>query len=190
MVSNLLSNAIKYSPSGGTVRVSAQRMHGHVRVSVSDPGIGIPLDQHDRVFSRFFRAQSTDTRDSGLGLGLAPRARSSPRTAARWGSRASKDRARASGSSFPLAKIRRRLRRRHDDFQRGTPSRFRREQGRAKLAPAAGAWLTGGSACRKIVMVSARAGAGISAARLGEVFCSAQKVDGVERTRDELVGVE
>ena len=63
VVSNLLSNAIKYSPSGGTVRVSAQRMHGHVRVSVSDPGIGIPLDQHDRVFSRFFRAQSTDMRD-------------------------------------------------------------------------------------------------------------------------------
>jgi PAS domain S-box-containing protein len=72
VVSNLLSNAIKYSPSGGTVRVSALRASGRVRVSVADPGVGIPADQHERVFSRFFRAQSTDTRGiQGLGLGLA-----------------------------------------------------------------------------------------------------------------------
>jgi signal transduction histidine kinase len=72
VASNLLSNAIKYSPGGGTIRVWAERLNGRVRVSVTDPGIGIPTDQQERVFSRFFRAQSMGTRGiQGLGLGLA-----------------------------------------------------------------------------------------------------------------------
>jgi signal transduction histidine kinase len=72
VVSNLLSNAIKYSPGGGTIRVWAQRSNGSIRVVVEDPGIGIPTDQQERVFSRFFRAQSSGTRGiQGLGLGLA-----------------------------------------------------------------------------------------------------------------------
>jgi PAS domain S-box-containing protein len=72
VVSNLLSNAIKYSPEGGTIRVWAQRTDETVKVAVEDPGIGIPPDQQERVFSRFFRAQSSGTRGiKGLGLGLA-----------------------------------------------------------------------------------------------------------------------
>ena len=75
VLSNLLSNAIKYSPGGGTIRVWAQRTNGKngtIRVVVEDPGIGIPAEQQDRVFSRFFRAQSSGTRGiQGLGLGLA-----------------------------------------------------------------------------------------------------------------------
>jgi len=72
VVSNVLSNAIKYSPGGGTIRVWAQRSDGTIRVVVEDPGIGIPADQQERVFSRFFRAQSSGTRGiQGLGLGLA-----------------------------------------------------------------------------------------------------------------------
>jgi PAS domain S-box-containing protein len=72
VVSNLLSNAIKYSPGGGTIRVWAEHTERGVKVVVGDPGIGIPVDQQERVFSRFFRAQSAGTRGiQGLGLGLA-----------------------------------------------------------------------------------------------------------------------
>ena len=72
VVSNLLSNSIKYSPGGGVVRVRGATLDGHVRVSVSDEGIGIAADQQDRVFSRFFRADSSVAREiRGVGLGLA-----------------------------------------------------------------------------------------------------------------------
>jgi signal transduction histidine kinase len=72
VVANLLSNAIKYSPGGGSVRVAAQRVDGRVRASVSDTGVGIPADEQNRVFSKFFRAQSPGPPASeGQGLGLA-----------------------------------------------------------------------------------------------------------------------
>jgi signal transduction histidine kinase len=72
VVANLLSNAIKYSPGGGTIRVWAQRSDSTVRVVVEDSGIGIPEDQQEQVFSRFFRAESSGARGiGGLGLGLA-----------------------------------------------------------------------------------------------------------------------
>ena len=72
VVANLLSNAIKYSPGGGTIRVRAERTHATVSVVVEDAGIGIPADQQEFVFSRFFRADSPGNRGiEGLGLGLA-----------------------------------------------------------------------------------------------------------------------
>ncbi|WP_426756264.1 ATP-binding protein [Myxococcus sp. Y35] len=68
---NLMENAFKYSPSGGTVRVRVRRDGGHVRVSVQDEGIGIPQDQHERLFERFFRAHNAPISGfGGLGLGL------------------------------------------------------------------------------------------------------------------------
>jgi signal transduction histidine kinase len=72
VVSNLLSNAIKYSPDGGLVRVRGESVDGRLRVSVADAGIGIPPEEQPRVFSRFYRGESLDTRGiTGLGLGLA-----------------------------------------------------------------------------------------------------------------------
>ncbi len=72
VVANLISNAIKYSPQGGRVAVAAGRGGDRVAVSVTDEGIGIPADQRDRMFSRFFRVDSSDTRRiGGTGLGLA-----------------------------------------------------------------------------------------------------------------------
>ncbi|HUH15234.1 MAG TPA: response regulator, partial [Gaiellaceae bacterium] len=69
---NLLSNAIKYSPEGGTVVVSATRAPDAVRVSVRDEGLGIPAAQQRKIFDRFFRVDSSDTRRiGGTGLGLA-----------------------------------------------------------------------------------------------------------------------
>ncbi len=73
VIASLVSNAIKYSPEGGQVELRADEpTGGFVRVSVSDAGVGIPLDQQPQVFEGFFRADSTDTRTIyGAGLGLA-----------------------------------------------------------------------------------------------------------------------
>ncbi|HEX7144452.1 MAG TPA: response regulator, partial [Gaiellaceae bacterium] len=72
VLGNLLSNAIKYSPHGGVVQVRLQPNGTAVRLSVSDEGLGIPGTQQGGVFSKFFRADSSDTREiGGTGLGLA-----------------------------------------------------------------------------------------------------------------------
>lgn len=72
VVENLLSNAIKYSPAGGSVKLAAEVKDGVARVSVTDSGLGIPADQQGQVFTKFFRVDSSDTREiGGTGLGLA-----------------------------------------------------------------------------------------------------------------------
>jgi signal transduction histidine kinase/DNA-binding response OmpR family regulator len=72
VIANLLSNAIKYSPNGGLVTITATPREGFARVHVSDSGLGIPVEQQAQVFTRFFRADSSDTREiGGTGLGLA-----------------------------------------------------------------------------------------------------------------------
>jgi signal transduction histidine kinase len=66
---NLLQNAIKYSPHGGAIHVELACWSGHVTVAVRDRGIGIPEEEQQQLFTRFFRA--TNTRDlSGMGIGL------------------------------------------------------------------------------------------------------------------------
>lgn len=69
---NLLSNAVKFTPAGGTVTVRVTASVDHVRLAVADTGLGIPADEVDRLFSRFFRT-TTATRNAvpGVGLGLA-----------------------------------------------------------------------------------------------------------------------
>ena len=72
VIANLLSNAIKYSPAGGAVTITAIPREGFARVTVSDSGLGIPVEQQAQVFTRFFRVDSSDTREiGGTGLGLA-----------------------------------------------------------------------------------------------------------------------
>lgn len=68
--SNLIANASKYSPEGTTVRVASLTDGGYVRVTVSDEGPGIPLDEQPRLFQRFFRARDVREAAGGLGLGL------------------------------------------------------------------------------------------------------------------------
>lgn len=73
IVGNLLSNAIKYSPEGGgiDVTVTAEEQDGVARVSVRDPGIGIPATQQERLFERFGRAENAkELGIGGTGLGL------------------------------------------------------------------------------------------------------------------------
>jgi signal transduction histidine kinase/DNA-binding response OmpR family regulator/CHASE3 domain sensor protein len=72
VVGNLISNAIKYSPKGGPVKVEAEQRNGSIRVAVRDRGLGIPADQQRKLFTKFFRVDTSDTREiGGTGLGLA-----------------------------------------------------------------------------------------------------------------------
>jgi signal transduction histidine kinase len=71
VVGNLLSNAIKYSPEGGTVELAAERQGSDVRIVVRDEGLGIPEDQQERIFTKFFRGDAGATGITGTGLGLA-----------------------------------------------------------------------------------------------------------------------
>ncbi|MBM3261340.1 HAMP domain-containing histidine kinase [Candidatus Kaiserbacteria bacterium] len=72
ILQNLIENAIKYSKVGGMVRVSVEKAgEGMVGITVADQGIGIPADQQQQVFTRFFRAPNAikmETDGSGLGL--------------------------------------------------------------------------------------------------------------------------
>jgi heavy metal sensor kinase len=72
VVVNLLDNAIKYTPSGGRVRLAVRREAGYAVLEVSDNGIGIPAEALPHVFQRFFRVDSSRSRDQGgAGLGLS-----------------------------------------------------------------------------------------------------------------------
>ena len=70
--SNLIENAIKYNRDGGWVKVVLKSDHKYFYVSVSDSGFGIPEDQIDYIFERFYRVdKSHSTEIEGTGLGLA-----------------------------------------------------------------------------------------------------------------------
>jgi signal transduction histidine kinase len=72
VVGNLISNAIKYSPDGGPVKVEGSQRNGTVAVIVTDCGLGVPAEQQPRLFEKFFRVDTHDTRRiGGTGLGLA-----------------------------------------------------------------------------------------------------------------------
>ncbi|MEQ1764664.1 MAG: hybrid sensor histidine kinase/response regulator [Pyrinomonadaceae bacterium] len=72
IVNNLLSNAVKFTPDGGTITFSLEKVDGSARISVSDTGEGISKEFLPRVFERYKQANnSTTNRKGGLGLGLA-----------------------------------------------------------------------------------------------------------------------
>lgn len=77
VVFNLVDNAVKYTPSGGTITLSAAAREGSVEISVSDTGVGIPAEVGDRVFEPFYRVPEVQPlrgqASSGLGLALAKR---------------------------------------------------------------------------------------------------------------------
>jgi signal transduction histidine kinase len=70
ILTNLLSNAIKYSPQGGSVELALGYQADQVILSVRDHGIGIPLQDQERLFETFHRAANVNT-IQGTGLGLA-----------------------------------------------------------------------------------------------------------------------
>jgi PAS domain S-box-containing protein len=71
VLSNLVGNAVKYSPQGGTIWVGGRADQGGVTVYVADQGIGISPEEHERIFDRFHRVESSlHRRTEGTGLGL------------------------------------------------------------------------------------------------------------------------
>ena len=72
LLANLLSNAIQHSPAGGVVRVELDRQGSELSIAVNDQGLGIPRDEQERIFERFYRSDASRSRQSGgTGLGLA-----------------------------------------------------------------------------------------------------------------------
>jgi len=72
LVFNLADNAIKYTPRGGTIKVSIQRSGEWACLAVQDTGIGIPIEEQQKVFQRFYRsAEARSGGQGGSGLGLA-----------------------------------------------------------------------------------------------------------------------
>src|SRR5262249_13309104 len=72
VVWNLLANAVKFTPKGGRVQVSLERVNSHVEIAVSDTGEGIDPAFLSHVFERFRQAETgTERVHGGLGLGLA-----------------------------------------------------------------------------------------------------------------------
>jgi two-component system, OmpR family, sensor histidine kinase KdpD len=68
---NLLDNAAKYSPAGTTVCLQSWRDQHSVCLQVLDEGSGIPADEVERIFDKFYRVQKGDQVRAGTGLGLA-----------------------------------------------------------------------------------------------------------------------
>jgi signal transduction histidine kinase len=71
VISNLLTNAVKYSPGADKVVVTCRNFHGYVMVSVHDDGIGLEKQHINKIFDRYYRVETTETRQiSGFGIGL------------------------------------------------------------------------------------------------------------------------
>lgn len=68
---NLIENAAKYSPQGSLITISVTEESSRVLITITDEGPGIPENDLERIFERFFRAQAGDYRRAGVGLGLS-----------------------------------------------------------------------------------------------------------------------
>lgn len=72
LMRNLLENAVRYTPEGGAIALEVDLVGDMAVISVSDTGIGIPLESQGRIFERFYRVDRARSRDKGgTGLGLA-----------------------------------------------------------------------------------------------------------------------
>ncbi len=72
VIGNLLGNAVRYNRDEGWVRVSTRRESEHIVLTIADSGIGIPPEDLDRIFERFYRVEKARSQDAGgTGLGLS-----------------------------------------------------------------------------------------------------------------------
>ena len=70
VVFNLLSNAVKFTPDEGRITITAARAADEVRVAVADTGVGIAVEDRDRVFEEFTQTKDGEQQSEGTGLGL------------------------------------------------------------------------------------------------------------------------
>jgi len=70
LLRNLVENAVKYTPGGGTVDIAVRAEKDKVDVVVEDSGPGIPPEERERVFDRFYRVAGSEAAGSGLGLAI------------------------------------------------------------------------------------------------------------------------
>ncbi|MBU6409274.1 MAG: HAMP domain-containing histidine kinase, partial [Verrucomicrobia bacterium] len=69
---NLLDNAVKHSPKGATVEIGLKSEGGAIELFVKDSGPGIPREEHEKIFERFYRRGSELRRETqGVGIGLS-----------------------------------------------------------------------------------------------------------------------
>ena len=68
---NLLDNAAKYSPAGSEILIRAQRQGATVQLELLDEGEGLPEEELERIFDKFYRVRGADRQRAGTGLGLA-----------------------------------------------------------------------------------------------------------------------
>jgi two-component system NtrC family sensor kinase len=71
MLDNLIGNALKYTPDDGRIHVGIQAEDSQLILQVSDTGPGIPADEQNRIFEKFYRATNVVEGSRGSGLGLA-----------------------------------------------------------------------------------------------------------------------
>lgn len=71
VLKNLIGNAVKFSPAGCTVRIDAKVVDGNYQVSIQDEGIGMTTEETEKMFDRFYRADSSSTAKEGTGLGMS-----------------------------------------------------------------------------------------------------------------------
>ena len=71
VISNLINNAVKYSPKDTTIQVACTVNKNEITISVKDEGMGIKPSDADKIFDRYYRVESNNTRHiSGFGIGL------------------------------------------------------------------------------------------------------------------------
>jgi two-component system OmpR family sensor kinase len=70
LVRNLIDNALRYTPAGGRVELEVRAEGEQVVLQVSDTGPGIPAEDRERVFDRFYRVPGSTAEGSGLGLAI------------------------------------------------------------------------------------------------------------------------
>jgi len=86
LLSNLLDNALRYTPAGGKIDVAVDSVDGRAVLTVVDTGPGIPAEERERMFDRFFRGVDNRELGSGLGLSIVKRIADAHRAAIELGS--------------------------------------------------------------------------------------------------------
>lgn len=72
IITNLLSNALKFTPAGGSVLLEAEREDNQLKITVADTGRGIPAEELEHIFERFYQSKQKDVPlEGGTGIGLA-----------------------------------------------------------------------------------------------------------------------